>query len=129
MDAEGALKIEDLERLTGQPKRNIRFLISEGVVPESYGKKRWASYGEEHVRALEFYAELKRQGIGSLDVIRERMAVQGDSSALVISPLRGVEVRIESSILQSMGAEALAKEIANAVEKAVNDRKGNADET
>mgnify|MGYP001212030539 CR=1 FL=1 len=114
-EAHDGLRMEDLERLTGQPRRNIRFLIAQKVVPEPRSRGRNASYGPEHLVALKTYARLKAAGVGSLDVIRERIAAAGDGGPLLIAPLPGVEVRIEASVLREKGAEALASAIADAV--------------
>lgn len=128
LNGKRAVNISELEEVTGQPRRNIRFLIAEQVVPEPYSKGRGASYGPEHVRALAVYSEMRAQGVGSLELIRERVRVREDSLPLVVSPRDGVEVRIESSVLEEIGAEALAREIAKAVRKAARERKGNEDE-
>lgn len=117
------LNIDDLERLTGQPRRNIRFLISEQVVPEARSRGRWASYGPEHVQALSRYAEMKAAGIHSLDLIKERIQLASKGvGPLEIAPLEGVTVRIEASVLEGKGAEALAEAIGEAVRKAVAQR-------
>ena len=114
------MNIHELEELTGQPARNIRFLIAEGIVPEPHGKARWASYGEEHVRALAFYAELKSQGITSLSAIRERVARRANGEEqIVIAPLPGVEIRIVPSAIKEIDFDDLSKTIRAAIERAV----------
>ena len=110
--------MDDLERLSGQPRRNIRFLIAEGVVPESRSRGRGASYGPEHVDALAQYSQLKAAGVQSLSAIRDRIASARRGGTLVVAPMPGVEVRIEASVLQEMGADALAEAIAGAVRNA-----------
>lgn len=74
MTAQHNLTIDDLAETSGQPRRNIRFLISEGVVPEPVGERRWARYGPEHVHALAIYADMKSRGITSLDIIRAKIS-------------------------------------------------------
>ena len=110
--------MDDLERLSGQPRRNIRFLISEGVVPESRSRGRGASYGSEHVEALAQYSRLKAAGIQSIAAIRDRIASARLGGTLVVAPVPGVEVRIEASVLREMGAEALAQAVAGAIRNA-----------
>lgn len=112
------LKMEDLERLTGQPRRNIRFLIAEGVVPTPLSRGRNASYGQEHVAALKLYAQLKAAGVQSIAAIKERIEAAREGGTLRIAPVPGVEVRIEASVLRVMGTEALAETIADAVRAA-----------
>ena len=118
------MNIPELEELTGQPARNIRFLIAEGIVPEPYGKARWASYGEEHVRALAFYAELKAEGVTSLSAIRERVArrANGDGQ-IVIAPLPGVEIRIVPSAIRDTDINELSRKIRAALKSAVSQNK------
>jgi hypothetical protein len=117
------VKIDELEQLTGQPRRNIRFLIAEQVVPEPYSRGRGASYGPEHVRALALYGEMKAQGITSLDVIRERIRLADEAGPLVVVPAAGVEVRIERQILQETGVDRLVEQISEAVRKAASHTK------
>lgn len=114
------MNIHELEEMTGQPARNIRFLIAEGIVPEPHGKARWASYGEEHVAALAFYGELKSQGVTSLSAIRERIARRfAEGEDTVISPLPGVEIRVASSVLRGADVDGLSEAIGRAVRSAV----------
>jgi DNA-binding transcriptional MerR regulator len=110
----------ELEKLTGQPARNIRFLIAEGIVPEPNGKARWATYGSEHVEALAFYAELKSQGVTSLEAIRQRVqkrAEEGDD--VVLAPMPGVEIRIGVAVLRDVAVQELLEAIRESVESAV----------
>lgn len=120
------LKIDDLARITGQPRRNIRYLIAKKIVPEPRGAGRWASYGREHVEALSLYSELKDSGIHSLEFIRKKVQQQGEKKGfpLELTPLEGVTVRIEPAALEGMGIDALVEAIGNAVRKAVDSRKG-----
>jgi DNA-binding transcriptional MerR regulator len=116
--AADGLRMDDLERLTGQPRRNIRFLIAEKVIPQPRSRGRKASYGPEHLEALKVYSRLKAAGISSLDVIRDRIGSARGGGPLLIAPMPGVEVRIEASVLRELGAEALARAIGDAVRTA-----------
>lgn len=118
------MNIRELEKLTGQPARNIRFLIAEGIVPEPHGKARWASYGQEHVDALAFYAELKSQGITSLSAIRERVARRANGEEqIMIVPVPGVEVRILPSAIRDVDVGDLMRAIRAAIERVVSQTK------
>lgn len=121
-NGEGDLRMEDLERLTGQPRRNIRYLISEGIVPAPSSRGRNASYGKEHVAALKLYTQLKAAGVQSLAAIRDRIAFAGDGGTISLEPVPGVEIRIEASVMRAMGAEALAETLAEAVRAAATTR-------
>jgi hypothetical protein len=87
------VNLQELEELSGQPARLIRYLISEEVVPRPSGGKRFASYGDEHVRALSVYREAKDEGVDSLDVIRARIEHGHRSEVFRIAD--GVEIKIE----------------------------------
>lgn len=119
------ITIEQLEETTGVTRRNVRFLISEGVVPEPYGQKRWARYGPEHVNALLIYAEMKKAGVSSLDIIRNRILNSAKGSPpLVVNKLDGIEIKIERETLERVGLEDLIKDIVEAIRHEAT-RKGN----
>lgn len=112
------MDIAELEQLTGQPRRNIRFLIAEGVVPEPSGTGRGASYGPEHVSALRVYASMKADGVNSLALIRQAVEdARRAESEIVVEAIPGVTVRIDVDVL---GATAPA-DLAKSVQKAVRD--------
>ncbi len=83
---------EELEAATGVSARNIRYLITEGILP-SPGAGRAARYTDEHVRILQIYAEAKAEGVGSLDIIRRRVAGEESRSTTVVVP--GVELTVD----------------------------------
>lgn len=117
------MNIHELELASGQPARNIRFLIEQGVMPGPEGTKRWAKYGDEHLAALAVYTKAKSEGVGSLDVIRERIekaALLGaTSSGGVFEVIPGVELKIDDGALGNVGkfVEAVRKLAARIVEK------------
>jgi len=145
------VKIDELEKLSGQPRRNIRFLISEDIVPEPYSKGRGATYGSEHVRALEIYTQMKASGVTSLDVIRDRVradtgpqAVRAFAAAappqgfelaqrgrlqegefIEINPCEGVELKITASVIDGDELETVIGKISAALVRAADNRKGN----
>jgi hypothetical protein len=89
------LTMKELEDLTGQPVRNIRYLIAEGIVPRPIGRKRWAHYGQEHVDAILRYAKskeaarldsLKAMSASAADDPPERRYEIADGVALVARP-------------------------------------------
>jgi DNA-binding transcriptional MerR regulator len=118
------VNIHELEELTGQPARNIRFLIAEGIVPEPNGKARWACYGPKHVEAIAFYEELKSQGITSIEAIRQRVQKRVEvGDELVLVPMPGVEIRIGAKVLQDVPKRELMKAIRESVEGATSRNK------
>lgn len=84
---------EELEAATGVSARNIRYLITEGILPPPDGPARAAQYSDEHVRILRVYTAAKAEGISSLDVIRRRIAGEGSRSTTGIVP--GIELVVD----------------------------------
>ena len=120
MSEENEISIEQLEEITGVPRRNIRYLISEGVVSEPHGQKRWARYGPEHINALQIYAEMKKSGVSSLDIIRSKILdAAEDLPPLLLKEIDGVEIKIDQATLQKMGVENLIKEITETIRREV----------
>lgn len=115
--------IEDLEEKTGVPRRNIRYLISEGLLTEPHGQKRWARYGPEHMNALQIYADMKKEGIGSLDIIRNKIRNADNLPPLVVNEIDGVEIKIDQAVLQKLGVENLIKQINEKIRREV-EKKG-----
>ncbi len=65
--------IADLERETGVNSRNIRYYISEGLLPPAYGRGPTATYDLGHLLRLRMIAKLREDGI-ALREIRERLS-------------------------------------------------------
>lgn len=106
------ITIDELVDISGVPRRNIRYLISEGVVPEPYGQKRWARYGPDHIHALQVYSALKKNGISSLDIIKDKIErADKNTPTLVIDRIDGVKIQIDQSVINKMGSEYLINQI------------------
>ena len=56
------MKLLELTKLVGLAPRQVRYLISEGFIPPPTGGRAHASYGHEHVEAIERYKRLKELG-------------------------------------------------------------------
>jgi DNA-binding transcriptional MerR regulator len=69
--------IADLERETGVNSRNIRYYISEGLLPPAYGRGPTATYDLGHLLRLRMIAKLRDDGIALRD-IRERLSELDD---------------------------------------------------
>lgn len=89
---------EELEAETGVSARNIRYLITEGILPRPEGVGRGSSYTAEHLRILKIYAEAKAGGVGSLDVIRRRIA--GEEARTVTKIVPGIELVVDKDVLE-----------------------------
>jgi DNA-binding transcriptional MerR regulator len=70
------VKLGDLVARTGENARQIRYLISEGIVPRPEGRTSDATYGERHVEAIRAYQELRRSGIRPAEAKRMMSRVQ-----------------------------------------------------
>jgi DNA-binding transcriptional MerR regulator len=88
---------EELEAATGVSARNIRYLITEGILPPPEGSGRAARYTDEHVRILQVYTEAKAEGVGSLGIIRRRIAGEEGRSTTVVVP--GIELVVDRDVL------------------------------
>jgi DNA-binding transcriptional MerR regulator len=62
----------DLERETGISKRNIRYYITEGLLPSAKGRGVGATYGKAHLLRLKMIARFKEDHL-PLDEIRKRL--------------------------------------------------------
>ena len=109
------MNIQELEEKTGHPARLIRFLISQEVVPKPEGGKRYATYGEAHVRALGVYGAAKAEGIESLDVIRSRVARGETWSTHSVGD--GIEIRIRDGTFPDTAA--FLRRITDLADKAI----------
>jgi len=65
--------IADLERETGVTSRNIRYYISEGLLPPAYGRGPTATYDLGHLLRLRMIAKLRDDGAPLRD-IRDRLS-------------------------------------------------------
>jgi hypothetical protein len=97
-----AMNLQELEAKSGYPARLIRFLIGEEVVPSPRGGRRFASYGDDHLRALAIYAASKAEGVDSLEVIKVR--IEADVLPSVHFIAKGIELRIEDGSVPDVGA-------------------------
>lgn len=111
------MKIDELEDLSGQPRRNIRFLISENVIPEPNGVGRSATYDETHLAALKTYSEMKAAGIGSLEIIKNkiRAGASGEAEKIEITPAPGISVSIEKRVLEESDIGTIVGAVTNAL--------------
>ena len=86
------MKLPELLRRTGISARQVRYLITEKLVPPPTGGRAHAFYGENHVKAIRRYLRLKDLGLSpaSIRVLLEaRKGVPfpvGDGVTLVVAP-------------------------------------------
>lgn len=110
------MNLQELEERSGCPARLIRFLIGESVLPPPQGGRRFARYGDMHLRGLAIYRASKEEGVESLDVIRARVGGGDLTTVHVVS--EGIEMRIREGVVRDADAlvEAVRKLVAQANE-------------
>ncbi|MTH95161.1 MerR family transcriptional regulator [Roseibium sp. RKSG952] len=114
-----AMNMSDLAEATGQTARNIRYLITEGIVPKPEGFGKGAVYSVEHVDALRRYESLKAAGVTSISTIRDAMS---SSRTRVLGPVDGIVVVFEDAV-GLHDEDAVVKRVETAVRKALENRK------
>jgi DNA-binding transcriptional MerR regulator len=120
MPDDDEITIDELVNLSGVPRRNIRYLISEGVVPEPSGQKRWARYGPDHIHALQVYSALKKNGVSSLDIIKDKIECADENTpTLVIDHIDGVKIQIDQGVIDKMGSENLINQITKEIKRKI----------
>lgn len=104
--------MRELEEATGQPARQIRYLISEGVVPPPDGHTRSATYDERHVAAVRRYVRLKESGFGLLDALRDMVSrAEAESRVTVLHPVEGIEIRIDAETITRLDVDSATDSI------------------
>ena len=63
----------DLERETGVSSRNVRYYITEGLLPPSYGRGPSATYDLGHLLRLQMIVKHREEGLG-IKEIRDRLS-------------------------------------------------------
>ena len=74
--------ISELAALTGRPARTIRFYVEQGLLerPPFYGTA--TRYGRPHLLRLLGIERLKREGLRSLPLIKQRLDAAGEAELL-----------------------------------------------
>lgn len=120
---------EDLESATGVSARNVRYLVSEGILPPPEGNGRSARYTAEHLRILRIYSEAKAEGVSSLEVIRRRVAaeqpIQGPQAGMAIQRqvMDGLAVLIDPDKLTGIAMDDILAAVRRSIETAINVKK------
>ncbi len=70
MNTDVRLTMEELSRLSGYPRRTIRFYIQQELIPPPIGAGLGAYYTAEHLQGLNRIRDLRAQGL-RLDEIRQ----------------------------------------------------------
>jgi Predicted transcriptional regulators len=86
------LDIEQLTAETGVDRRQVRFLISEGIVPRPDGGRKFPVYGQHHVDAIRDYLALRQAGMSVA-------AIRASGLPSVLTPAPGVTVTIAPGTL------------------------------
>ena len=102
------MNMRELSLLTGQPERQVRYMIAEGFVPPPDGGRAHADYGDGHVTAIRRYAVLRQQGLPP-QAIRVLLA-SGMTAPFPVAP--GVTLHVDPQLLGgAMDCDALVDRI------------------
>jgi MerR family copper efflux transcriptional regulator len=93
--------IEELAREADETPRQIRYLISLGVVPPPEGGRRFASYGATHLAAVRRYQALRAHGYAPAQITAildiARAAAERVTVAIPLAP--GVMLLVDPAAL------------------------------
>ena len=102
------MKLSELSLLTGEPERQIRYMIAEGFVPPPTGGRATADYGDDHVAAIRRYSVLRSQGFPPQAI--KVLLAGGVSAPFAVAP--GIALHVDPDLIgQPMDAEALVGRI------------------
>ena len=102
------MTITELIRLTGQPARQIRYMIAEGFIPPPRGGRANADYGDDHVKAIRRYVALRRQGLPP-QAIRVLLSANGSVPFEIAA---GISLNVDPQILGTeMDVDALGARV------------------
>lgn len=111
------MNIEALSISTGETRRNIRYLISLGIVPPPSGYRSSPIYTQEHVASIQRYKNLKSIGLKISAIQNFGHQNQNDESvSLVIND--DLVLSVNSRVLSKIDLNALKKSIVEAYENA-----------
>lgn len=79
--------IADLERETGVKARNIRYYITEGLLPPAYGRGPSATYDLGHLLRLRMIVKFREEGLGIGD-IKARLGELSDEEIASLLKIR-----------------------------------------
>jgi len=107
------MTLAELADAIGVPPRQIRFLISEGVLPPALKTGRSAdAYGEEHLAKARRYMTLHNLGMKSTAI---KVLMEFDD-AIPIYQSSGIELRVDpSKDLSKIDIDATAAKITHAL--------------
>ena len=115
------MKLRELSERTGVAPRQVRYLIAEGFVPPPTGGRAHASYGKEHIDAIQRYQRLKALGL-SPAAIRVLLEAQEGAPFPVAT---GVTLVVAPELIGSGApAEPLLERLGELLREILDDRIG-----
>lgn len=120
--------IAELAGVTGTEPRQIRWLITEGIVPRPGGTRSRPDYGPDHVRAILHYWDERRRGLSPAQVkavLRER-ARETAGQELQLAP--GITLRVGSEALGALDPDEIGRRVVKELRRAMENRTGGADD-
>jgi len=106
------MNMRELSSLTGQPERQIRYMIAEGLVPPPRGGRAHADYGDDHVTAIRRYVLLRQQGLPPQAI--KVLLAGGTTAPFPVAP--GITLQIDPQLLGvEMDVDAMLDRIRHAL--------------
>lgn len=95
------MNIHELVQRTGITERQVRYLISEGIVPAPRGGRSNADYGDDHLATIQRYLSLRKLGFRP-EVIRVLLET-GKGVPISIAP--GLTLLVDPAIFTGVEFE------------------------
>ena len=106
------MKLRELSLLTGEPERQIRYMLAEGFVPPPEGGRATADYGESHVAAIRRYSVLRQHGLPPQAI--KVLLAGGLSAPFAVAP--GIALHVDPELVgQAVDVDALLVRIRDVV--------------
>ena len=105
------MKFDELQRRTGQEARFLRYLIGQGIVPPPVGGRKMASYGEEHVAAVESYVALRQADVprSVIQSLQDTSRPLGGKVSMTVAP--GVAILLNFSSEASLDPDHIGQQV------------------
>lgn len=115
------MTLDELETLSGESKRGIRYLIGEGFVPRPAGTRASPVYDTRHVEAIRRIQALKARGLKPAQIkMLPEYREDGPRHLMMIEIRPGLLIEIDFDKLGDLPpTRQLGAEIARAINQAV----------
>ncbi len=107
------MNLQEFGELVGEAPRQLRFLITEGVIPKPEGTRKHPIYDQRHVDAVRRYAALRQEfSLSQVKAILQKEGIASERKGLLLAP--GILVTMDASVCLG---EVDPKEIASRLKR------------